>query len=223
MTRPSTPLLAPVATVCAWLALLAILTLPAAAQLTTVQNDTIATVAPTGAIQSGFVAGESAAAWLTSPCDGDITTVQVLWLSFTGGAPNSLQEAVRVYEGGIFPVPGALRVDLPGPILADGFFNEFTLPAALPVLNGEEFVVEFQFLTTPLALGPSVVTDTDGCQAGKNAIFAIPPSTWFSSCLLGVSGDFGIRAVVNCGATATPIFADGFESGDTSAWAVVVP
>ncbi len=201
----------------------ALLALPAAAQPTTVQNDTISTVAPTGAIQAGFVAGESAAAWLTSPCDGNIITAQILWLSLTGGAPNSLQEAVRVYGAGVFPVTGAQRADLPGPVLTDGFFNEFTLPMPLPVLTGEEFVVELIFLTTPPGLGPSVVTDTDGCQAGKNAIFAIPPSTWFSSCLLGVSGDFGIRAVVDCNAPSTPIFADGFESGDTSLWSSVVP
>jgi hypothetical protein len=71
-------------------------------------------------------------------------------------------------------------------------------------------------------LGPSVVTDNDGCQAGKNGIFAIPGG-WFSSCVLGVSGDFVIRAVVDCEAEVDSIFSDGFESGNTSAWSSAEP
>ena len=197
--------------------------LPRSAQQVTVLNDSITTINPTGAIQTGFVDGEGAAAWLTSPCEGEITAVQVLWLSLTGGAPVSLQEAVRVYEAGIFPSPGTIRADLPGPLLTDGFFNEFTLPTPLPVANGEQFVAELIFLDPPSVLGPSVVTDVDGCQAGKNGIFAIPPASWFSSCLLGVSGDFAIRGLVTCTALPTLIFTNGFESGDTTLWSSVVP
>jgi len=221
--RSTPPYLAPLVILFSVFSLLVLLTPPAAAQPTTVRNDTISTAAPVGTIQAGFVAGEGAAAWLTSPCDGNITAIQVLWLSLTGGAPASLEESIRVYEGGLFPTPGPQRVDLAGPVMTDGFFNEFTLPTPLPVVTGEIFVAEFTFFNTPSALGPSVVTDTDGCQAGKNGLFAIPPSTWFSSCLLGVTGDFGIRGIVNCAAAPTPIFADDFETGDTSAWDVVVP
>jgi uncharacterized repeat protein (TIGR01451 family) len=50
-----------------------------------------------------------------------------------------------------------------------------------------------------------VVRDTDGCQAGRNAIFAeLAPGTnvWFSACALGVQGDWVIRAVVDCQAGA---------------------
>jgi hypothetical protein len=39
---------------------------------------------------------------------------------------------------------------------------------------------------------------------------------------LGVSGDFVIRAVVECQAVDS-IFSDGFESGDTSAWTTAEP
>ena len=119
-----------------------------------------------------------------------------------------------------FPAPGGVLVALPGPVLTDGFFNQYTLPAGIPVTNGQVVVVGFQFLANPPALGPSLVTDTDGCQALKNGIFAIPPSSWFDACLLGVSGDLALRAVVNC--VGGPIFSDGFETGDTAAWSASV-
>ncbi|MCB1032657.1 MAG: hypothetical protein KDD47_02350 [Acidobacteria bacterium] len=193
---------------------------PGASAQTVVQNDSITDFGEV-AIQVGFVANEMAGAWLTSPCDGQITHVRVIWLSFTGGAADTLGEWVRVFDEGTFPVPGAVLADLPGPVLQDGFENEFTLPMPITVISGQNFVVGFKFLTTPPTLGPSLVTDTDGCQAGRNGIFAIPPNAWFNACSLGVSGDFGLRAVVSCG--TFPFFQDGFETGDTSAWSATDP
>ncbi len=185
------------------------------AQQVVVQNDSVADLG-NAAIQAGFVAGESAAAWLTSPCGGEIVAVQVAWQSFYGGVPATLGEAIRVLAGGTFPIPGNELAIIEGPMMNDGFFNEFTLPIPVAIQQDEVFVVSFQFFETPSSLGPSLVTDADGCQAGKNGILAIPPGAWYNSCALGVTGDFAIRAVVEC---ADPlIFADGFEDGDTSAW-----
>jgi hypothetical protein len=194
----------------------------------TVQNDSVTNFAQV-AIQVGFADQERAAAWLTSPCDGDIVAVQVLWLSGGGGQPDTLGESITVSASGAFPVPGTALAVLSGPLMVDGFFNEFrhldeagTIPLQVPVLMGQTFVVDFRFFDAPPLQGPSVVTDINGCQAGKNGIFAIPPSTWFSACALGVSGDFAIRAVVDC-ALPSAIFSDGFESGDFVAWSSVVP
>ena len=53
-----------------------LLAICAPAEEITVKNDS-AVDASTVAIQAGFVAGERAAAWLTSPCDGRIVAVQV--------------------------------------------------------------------------------------------------------------------------------------------------
>jgi hypothetical protein len=194
----------------------------ATAQQVVVQNDSVVNFAQV-AIQAGFVANEQAAAWLTSPCDGDLINVQILWLSLTGGAPDVLHESIRISQAGTFPTPGGLSVELLGPLLQDGGFNEFTLPTPLPVSMNETFVVALRFLDPPPATGPSVVTDIDGCQTGKNGIFAIPPNLWLDACLLGVSGDFAIRATIQCGTTPAVIFSDGFESGDTSAWTAAVP
>lgn len=199
---------------------------PLSAAEMTVQNDSVVNFSQVS-IQAGFADQERAAAWLTSPCAGDIVAVQVLWLSVLGGAADTLGESITISEAGVFPVPGAPLAVLSGPLLTDGFFNEYrfldemgTIPIQVPVALDEIFVVDFRFFDSPPLLGPSVVTDIGGCQAGRNGIFAIPPSTWFSACSLGVTGDFAIRAVVDC-VESGPIFDDGFESGDTSAWSLV--
>lgn len=178
--------------------------LPAMAVEITVQNDSITDLS-SGSIQAGFVAGEQAAAWLDSPCDGTIVAVQVFWRSVNGGAPQSVENSIRIFDNGTFPLPGNILETISGPVMTDGVVNEFrflddqmVIPLQVPVTDGQTFVVSFTFENTPLGIGPSVVTDVDGCQAGRNGIFATPPNLWFSSCALGVTGDFFIRAVVDC-------------------------
>ncbi|GAB4181859.1 MAG: hypothetical protein Tsb002_02390 [Wenzhouxiangellaceae bacterium] len=170
----------------------------------TTQNDSIGDQT-TGNVQAGFVAGEKAASWLTSPCTGTVVAVQVFWRSLFGGTPQSIESSIEVSRGGPFPIPGMVEAFIGGPVMTDGVFNEFrflddqnTIPLQVPVTDGERFVVTFTFGNNPPPNGPSLVTDANGCQAGLNSLFAIPPSIWFSSCDLGVSGDFAIRAVVEC-------------------------
>ena len=211
----------PFASVARGLAVLCCLLPPGAgAQQVVVQNDSVTDFGQ-AVVQTGFVAGESAAAWLTSPCAGQIVTVQVAWLSATGTASDVLGDSITIFEAGTFPVPGSELASIIGPVMVDGYFNEFTLTTPVPVVLDEVFVVAFKFDQSPIpGYGPSVVTDTDGCQAGKNGIFAIPPSIWYNACTLGVTGDFAIRAVVDC--VDPLIFADGFESGNTTAWSGTV-
>jgi hypothetical protein len=175
-----------------------------------VQNDSL-TGGDQGGIQTGFDPGESAAAWLTSPCDGVVVAVQVYWRSLTGTAQQSIEDSITIFQAGSFPFPGAELAILEGPLMTDGGFNEFrfldenqTIPLSVPVTGGQTFVVSFQFLNDPNpASGPSLVNDTDGCQAGKNTIDAVGIG-WISSCLLGVGGDWVIRAVVDCAGAAGP-------------------
>lgn len=170
----------------------------------TVQNDSITDLSQ-GLVQAGFVAGESAAAWLDSPCDGTIVAVQVFWRSVNGGGPVTIEDSIEIFDAGAFPVPGTSLETIIAPVMTDGVFNEFrflddqmVIPLEVPVTENQRFIVSFTFANTPGANGASVVTDTDGCQAGRNGLFAIPPGLWFSSCDLGVSGDFAIRAVIEC-------------------------
>ena len=186
---------------------MAVLALPVWAEEVTAKNDSLSE-GDLGAIQAGFDPGESAAAWLTAPCAGDIVAVQVFWRSVTGGAPLSLEDSITIFSDGTFPTPGPVKDNLGqpailvGPVMTDGGLNEFrflneaqTIPIQIPVTAGEVFVVSFKFYNDPDPFnGPSVVTDTDGCQDDKNAI--APP--WTDACSLGISGDFVIRAIIEC-------------------------
>ena len=50
---------------------------------TTIKNDSVADFS-TATIVTGFVAGEKAASWLTSPCTGKLRAAEVLWSSAAG-------------------------------------------------------------------------------------------------------------------------------------------
>ena len=185
----------------------------AAASEITIQNDSLGN-GDSGTIQAGFVAGEKAAAWLTSPCDGNLVAVQVFWISLTGGTGETIQDSIDIYRSGDFPEPGDLAVEILGPVLNDGFMNEFryldednTIPLSVPVATGETVVAALGFLTAPNpALGPSVVTDEDGIHTGRNAIHAsdgLGGFVWFASETFLVPGDWVIRAVVDCSGVLT--------------------
>jgi hypothetical protein len=55
-----------------------------------------------------------------------------------------------------------------------------------------------------------------------NYIYANPPGAWFFANQLGVMGDWIIRMEIETGAES-PIFVDGFESGDTTEWSATSP
>jgi hypothetical protein len=184
------------------------------------QNDSVVDFG-TAAIQAGFVADEWGAAWLTSTCTGDVTALRYLWLSLPPTGGTTLGQAVAIAAAGAFPVPGPTFRELLGPVFTEGAFNDVALDPPIPIHEGQVVVVMYQFFEDPPPNGPSLVTDVNGCQAGKNAIFAIPPSAWFNACLFGISGDLSIRAVVDC--QPNVIFRDGFEIGTTVVWSFTAP
>ncbi len=174
-----------------------------------VKNDSLAD-GGTAALQLGFVAGETAAAWLTAPCSGSIVAVQVFWRSQNAGAPIEIHDSITIRAGGSFPTPGPILMtngvpaELIGPAMQDGGLNEFrfvdennTIPIDIPISQGQVFVVTFTFAENPGPTGPSLATDINGCQAGKNSIDEITFG-WFNLCFFGVSGDLVIRAVIDC-------------------------
>jgi uncharacterized repeat protein (TIGR01451 family) len=176
----------------------------------TIQNDSVTNFS-TAVIVTGFTSTEKAAAWLTTPCAGNLRAVQILWRSDTGATPPEFGEAIEIFRAspGGFPNPGPLAQAILGPVLNDGVINEYryldenmAVPLVVPVVQNETVAVALAFdVAPPLGEGPSVVRDIDGCQAGRNTIFA-DPGVWVSSCLLGLTGDWVIRAVVDCQAGA---------------------
>lgn len=158
-----------------------------------------------------FVQGEEAAVWLTSPCDGNIVGIQVFWRSFFGGADQVIEDSILIREGGTFPNPGPLKEELLAPLMTDGGLNEFrfldenlTIPISVPVTEGEEFVVSFVFFSNNASdlFAGTLVSDDSGCQPQKNAV-RVNGNQWTDACALGVSGDWVIRAIVECTAEPT--------------------
>jgi hypothetical protein len=159
-----------------------------------------------------FVSGEEAGAVLQAPSEHypiEILRVGIGWGSMYGGTPQSLEQAIHVYDAGL-PNPGTPIATLEGPVLTDGYINEFDLeplPGEIVVDSGS-FTVTLEFLNDNAGdiYAPSMVHDGNGCQAGKNVVYAIPGG-WFDACALGVTGDWVVYAVyrqVDCGAGANP-------------------
>lgn len=153
-----------------------------------------------------FVAGEEAGAVLTAPAGDypiEILRVGIGWASQLGGAPQQLEGAVHIYGAGL-PNPGTPIFSLPGPLMTDGFINQFNLEplSGEIIVNSGAFTVTLEFLNENAnqQFAPSMIHDGNGCQGGKNVVFAIPGG-WFNACALGISGDWIVFAVyrpVNC-------------------------
>ncbi len=186
----------------------------------TVFNDSTTNGVPSTPL-ANFLAGESVAAWLTSSCTGNIVAAQVYWASDFGGAPSQIEQSITLYGAGTHPTPGAILqsqgvdpAQVVGPTLSDGVMNEFrfldppanTKAMSVPVTNGQTFVVSLTFLNqssggAPFAPAPTI--DQDGCQPQKNAVDVLPGG-WNDACPLGVTGDWVIRAVIDCQAPPVP-------------------
>ncbi len=188
---------------------------PAHAVEVTVQNDSLTNFS-SAVVVAGFVAGEKAASWLTSPCNGNLRAVQVFWRSEAAGTGESFHARIEISRAGTFPSPGVLAQEIGGPVLTDGVLNEFrhldenmSVPLNVPVSASETFVVALEFAMAVSAGDASVVRDVDGNQSGRNALYAqLAPNTfaWFNSSAFGVNGDWVIRAVIDC--PAGPQLAD---------------
>ncbi len=172
-----------------------------------------------GYVVGDFATGEHAGVRLTTPYNGNIVAIQILWLSATGGAQQSIEDGIHIYaDGGAFPTPGTELVMLEGPVLTPGSLNEFRTidengtPLSVPVTAGQSFFVTLQFYNaTDIAHGSaSIVRDLDGCQPQRNVLkSAFPLNGWFDFCSF-ISGDVVIRAVVNrAGATGACCLTDG--------------
>jgi len=158
-----------------------------------------------------FVAGEEAGVVLTAPAAHypiEILKIRVGWSSQFGGNPQSLEQALHIYPAGL-PNPGARQFTLPGPLLTDGFINEFDIEfiPGNKIINSGPFTVTLEFLNANAGqiFSSSVFHDGNGCQPGKNVIKAIPGG-WNDACALGVTGDWVFEVVyrrVNC-APAVP-------------------
>ena len=163
----------------------------------------------------GFVSGEEGAAVFEAPAIHypiEVLRIQIHWGSQLGGAPQSLEGAIKIYEGA--PPLVTENFSLPGPVLTDGVINEFDI-SLLPgekIIDSGPFTVSLSFANDSTLFGPSMVTDSAGCIPGQNYVFAIPGG-WTDFCAFGASGNWKI-SVVYC--SVAPPVGPQFLRGDTN-------
>lgn len=119
------------------------------------------------------------------------------WGSQFGGSPLQIEQALQIYDAGL-PNPGTKIFELPGPQLTDGVINEYNLepiPGDI-IIDSGPFTVVLEFMNANLGNfgAPSIVHDGNGCQTGKNVIFAIPGG-WLDACAEDLTGDWVMYAV----------------------------
>lgn len=186
-----------------------------------VQNDALAPGDP-GFLVNPFQVGESVAAWLTAPVDGQVVAVQIVWRSGSGGAPASQEDSLTIFEAGTFPDPGAALAVIEDPVLTDGDLNEFrhldgamTMPLNVPVTAGQTFIVSLKFTNSPADQleGPGIAADFGDCLSGGYSSLSVDaePDDWVDLCARGFPGNLAIRAVIDKSAVPT-----------VSAWGAVV-
>ena len=134
----------------------------------------------------------------------EILRVGIAWTTQLGGQGQSAERLIRIYDGGL-PDPGDPIFQLPGPVLTLGVINEFDLeplPGEITIDSGPFLVsLQFQDRNAGQVFAPSVVHDGNGCQPGKNAVFATPGG-WNDACALGLTGDWSFHVVyrsLDCG------------------------
>ncbi len=165
-----------------------------------------------------FVPGEELGAiFEADPSEYPIEVLRVGfgWGSQFGGAPQSLEQAIHLYDGAL-PNPGSPIFTLPGPVMNDGFINEFDI-SIVPgnkVINSGPFTVTLELANASGIFNANPAHDGNGCQPGRNVVYD-NFGAWHDACSLGVTGDWQVHVVyrsLSCGpqAVGTPLcFGDG--------------
>ena len=164
----------------------------------------------------GFVAGEIGAATFEAvdpihyPIE--ILRVQVHWGSQFGGAPQSLEGAIVLYDGA--PPTATQIFSLPGPVLTDGVINEFDISQTPgdKIIDSGPFTVGLQLANDSTLLGPAMVIDGAGCIPGQNWVFT-DAGLWMDLCSFGATGNWKI-SVVYCSVIGPP--GPQFRRGDAN-------
>jgi hypothetical protein len=189
----------------------------------TLQNDSFTGTGTVGC-QPGFIQGEIAAARFTAaPQNYPFTLQKVQVLACLAG--NQDVFLLKVWQDdGLSTEPGALLYEEAYTLTGSpSDLNEIDLSNENIVISAGSVRIGFEYVIL-IGNPPGFAHDLDGhVTPHPNFIYALSPVTgWFDSALLGVGGDWILRLVIETDAIPL-IFADGFESGDTSAWSTTFP
>jgi hypothetical protein len=189
---------------CAWS--VCALFLPSLAVAVELRNDGFGPSAPGAGFQGGFSPGEEGASRFFAPCN--VSQLQAARVLF-GGAALARTINLRVYDD------SANTVVVGPPIFANNFVlvgndNVLTEISLSPfgITVPARFRIGVAFTQAGL---PSIARDDDGSiNPNVNFIQADVGGTfqWFTSQTFGISGDWIIRAEVQC---LENVFANGFE------------
>ncbi len=186
---------------------------PALAEISQLDGWTSGQVA---VFQGGFVAGETAAIRLTptGPCPCQVDEVRFLF----GGAGGSHDVTIRIWDDtALTDAPGAELHSVTVPVTGtDEFLQTVDLRAASVMVSGP-FRVGLEFTHDGY---PSVARDNDGSIDFPSNFIDAQGFGWVQSWLLGLTGDWIIRAVVDGGLVGpgTELANDGWVDGQLAAF-----
>ena len=162
----------------------------------------------TAALQGGFVPNETGAAVLSAtPSQYPLTLkdIQVMVLKNNAFPTNTMTVKLYVWNtstiSGSSPSLASAIYTSPSLTFTQGGFNLWDVSADNVVVTGA-FTVGCQILSSGgipgIFLSPTLVTDADGCQNGKNWVRQTN-GVWANLCSFGVSGDLAIRVEATTG------------------------
>jgi hypothetical protein len=179
------------------------------------QNDSLVDGGPV-AVQLGFIEGETGAAVLAAdPGDYPVTIKNIqVFIDKTPLFPDtSMTVELLVWDtatiSGTSPTLGSAVYTSPNLQFGAGFMNEWDIEFLNIQMSGP-FTVGCRIIDSGGGLGltsPSMVTDTNGCQGGKNYVLQTN-GVWANLCSFGVSGDLVIRSTVITGGSGSGQFID---------------
>jgi hypothetical protein len=170
-------------------------------------------VSPSAVVYGPEEVGERFAARLTSPIDGTIVGVRVLWGSESGGAAPSQEGAIRISttDGTSTPRPGTVLATINAPVLMDGGVNEFRfldpttnlIPLSVPISAGEDFFVDLETVNVypNTSNRPGVLSEQFATfDLTRNLIHAPRVATlmyWFNPAIgIADAKNWGLQAII---------------------------
>ncbi len=202
---------------------LAVIAAPATAVEKTLQNDSFAGSGQVNCVAGSSFAEEDTAAARFTPAPGDypFQILEIHVLACPSGAQDFV--ALRIWEDDGFSLE-------PVDLLHEEFF---TLVGSDLALNGLDvralgltvtsgsIRIGFQYWSNH-ASPVGIATDMDGHVIPQpNLIYDVQTFGWQTADFFGMDDDWIIRVVIDAN-DAPPLFADGFESGDTTEWSATV-
>ena len=202
---------------------LAVIAAPATAVEKTLQNDGFPGSGPVICVTgSSFADGDIAAARFT-PAPGDYP-FQILEIQVLACPQNTDGELIlNIWQDdGVSNQPGINLYD-----------EVFTIYGSQDALNGLDVSAQDLFVTSGsirvgfeyspfLPADVGFATDMDGHVSPQpNLIYDVQTFGWQTADFFGMDDDWIIRVVIDAN-DAPPLFADGFESGDTTEWSATV-